>query len=516
MNAEAKARGPVYIVGAGPGDEGLIAVRGLEALRRAEVVVYDYLANPRLLDCCSEACERVYVGKTAGRHSLPQEDINRLLVERARRGQIVVRLKGGDPFVFGRGGEEALELAEAGIRFVIVPGITAALAAAAYAGIPLTHRRLASTAVLITGHEDPEKGESEVDWQRLAVGAGTLAVYMGVKNLRQITARILAAGRPAATPAALVRWGTLNRQETLTGTLDSLADLAEARGFGPPAVLIVGEVVGLRERLRWFDTRPLFGRRILVTRSRSQASELSLGLRELGADVAELPTLAIAPLADLSGLARAIERIGSFSWVVFTSVNGVEIFFTRLGEMGLDARSLAGVRVAAMGPQTAAFLKSHGVRADLVPERFTSEAVVEAFAARQKSYRGERFLFPGSEIAREVLPEGLERLGAEVVRLPVYSNRAPAYSAGELDELFEPVPELVAFTSSSTVSHLVQILRASGREGLLPGIQGACIGPVTAATARELGLAVRVESGTHTIPGLIQAIEEHFRERQST
>ena len=514
MSAEA-VPGTVYIVGAGPGDEGLITVRGLEALQRADVVVYDYLASPRLLEHCPAGCERLYVGKVGAEHTLPQERINALLVERARKAKTVVRLKGGDPFVFGRGGEEALALARSGIPFVIVPGITAALAAAAYAGIPLTHRGLASTAALITGHEDPQKDSSDVDWERLARGAGTLAIYMGVKNLRRIVERIVGAGRPAATPAALIRWGTLETQQTLTASLQDIAGLAEARGFGAPAILVVGEVVTLREELRWFDNRPLFGRRILITRARSQASQLSRDLRDRGAEVRELPTIEIAALQDGSGLEQAFAQLDSFAWIVFTSTNAVEIFFSRLAERGLDSRSLAGLQVAALGPETAGSLQRRGIRADLVPERFTSEAVLEAFAARQPDYRGRRFLFPGSQIARDLLPEGLEKLGAEVVRVTTYHNRVPRYTAEQLDELFTPLPDLVAFTSSSTVAHLAELLRACGRDTLLRGLRGACIGPVTAATAREHGIPVLVESGRHTIAGLVQAIEDHFGGRPS-
>ncbi len=513
MSAET-APGTVYLVGAGPGDEGLITVRGLEVLQRAEVVVYDYLASPRLLEHCRAGCERLYVGKSGAEHTLPQGEINDLLVQKARAGQTVVRLKGGDPFVFGRGGEEALALARSGIPFVIVPGITAALAAAAYAGIPLTHRGLASTAALITGHEDPLKEDSDVDWERLGRGAGTLAVYMGVKNLRSIVERILGAGRPAATPAALIRWGTLETQQTLTASLQDIAAAAEARGFGAPAILVVGEVVGLRDELRWFDNRPLFGRRIVVTRARSQASQLSRGLRDAGAEVRELPTLDIQPLQDPSELDRAFEQLGSFAWIVFTSANAVEIFFSRLAERRLDARSLAGLKVAAMGPETGAGLQRRGIRPDLVPERFTSEALLEAFAALRPGCRGQRFLFPGSEIARELLPAGLEKLGAEVVRVATYHNRAPQYSAEQIDEILTPLPDLVAFTSSSTVTHLAEILRACGRERLLSELPGACIGPVTAATAREHGVRVLVESRLHTVDGLIQAIEEHYRERR--
>jgi uroporphyrinogen III methyltransferase / synthase len=510
MSTKGMKSGTVYIVGAGPGDSGLITVRGVEALQRADLVVYDYLANPELLDICPPACERIYVGKMAGQHSLPQEEINKLLAERALKGETVVRLKGGDPFIFGRGGEEALELVRRGVPFVVVPGITAAISAAAYAGIPLTHRGMASSAVLVTGHEDPSKAEGDVDWERLAAGAETLAVYMGVKNLPVIVERLLRGGRAGDTPAALIRWGTLNLQQTLTGTLADIAARAEELGFGPPAILLIGEVVRLREQLRWFDVRPLFGRTIVVTRSRSQASDLARGLRELGAEVREFPSIDIQPLPDLRELDRALGEIRSFAWIVFTSVNGVEVFFRELGQAGLDARALFGVRVAAIGSQTASRLKQHGVQPDLVPERFTSEAVLHAFCGLASDYRGQRFLFPGSEIARDLLPEGLERMGARAVRVPVYRNLVPLHSPEEVDGIFAERLDLVTFTSSSTVTHLVEILRAAGRESCLERIRCACIGPVTAETAREHGIEVVLESTPHTIEGLIRAIENHF------
>jgi uroporphyrinogen III methyltransferase/synthase len=516
MSDKKNQRGVVYIVGAGPGDEDLITVRGVQALRKADVVVYDYLSNPSLLDECPEGCRRIYVGKMAGKHSLPQEEINALLVEHARRGQVVVRLKGGDPFVFGRGGEEALELAAAGIAFVVVPGITAALAAAAYAGIPLTHRGLASSAALITGHEDPTKADSDVDWERLALGAGTLTVYMGVKNLPRIVERLVSAGRPADTPAALIRWGTLNCQQTLTGRLGQITALAEEKGYGPPAILVVGEVVSLREKLRWFDTRPLFGRKMVVTRSRNQVSELSRALRQLGAEVRELPSISISPVEDLSELDRHLGHLDTFSWIVFTSVNGVDVFFSRIERAGRDARALSGIRVAVMGEETAARLRNHGITADLVPDRFTSEAVLTCFAEMKENYRGERFLFPGSEIARELLPAGLEKMGAQVVRLPVYRNLVPEYPPEEVDEVFQDTPDLVTFTSSSTVNHLVEILRACGRTHYLKAIRGACIGPVTADTARKRGIPVVLEASPHSIEGLVSAIESHFQAKDTT
>ncbi len=512
MEAEA---GIVHLVGAGPGDPGLLTLRAQALLARAQVVVYDHLANQELLSACPPGAERIYVGKMAGRHCLPQGEINRLLAQKAREGKVVVRLKGGDPFVFGRGGEEALELARSGIPFTVVPGVTAAVAAAAYAGIPFTHRGLASSAALVTGHEDPSKEESEVAWEQLAAGAGTLAVYMGVKTLPAVAARLMAGGRPASTPAALVRWGTLNRQQTLEATLGEIASLAERQDFGPPAVLLVGEVVALRRELRWFDTRPLFGRPVVVTRSRTQASGLARGLSELGAEVRELPTIEIQPVEEPPGLAEALASLSSFSWLVLTSTNAVELFFRHLEAAGLDARSLAGVRVAAIGGQTASRLAGFGIRADLVPERFTSEAALESFARRQESYAGERFLLPGSEIARDLLPEGLSRLGGEVVRVPLYRNRVPVYTPEELDRVFGEPRQMVTFTSSSTVTHLAEILERSGRSRYLERIEGVCIGPVTAATARERNMRVVLEAQPHTIPGLLQAIRRHFSPKEA-
>lgn len=502
--------GMVYLVGAGPGDRGLITVRGLEALRKAEVVVYDHLANPSLLDECPEACERVYVGKQAGRRALSQEEINALLAARALEGETVVRLKGGDPFVFGRGGEEALALSRRGIPFAVVPGVTAAVAAAACAGIPLTHRGIASSAALITGHEDPAKTGGEVDWNRLALGADTLAVYMGVRNLQRITARLLSAGLPAGTPAALIRWGTLNRQQTLAADLGGIAALAEKAGLEPPAVLVVGKVVGLRGELRWFDDRPLSGRTVVVTRARRQAPALSTALEELGARVQEFPTILIQPVEDTTWLHGAIRELGSYTWIVFTSVNGVQIFFTALGRAGGDARAFAGVRVAAIGSQTAACLREHGVRADLVPGRFTSRALLASFASLKEDRQGERFLIPGSDLAGDPLPAGLEEMGAEVVVLPVYRNLAPAYRAEEVDQVFGRNPDLVTFTASSTARNLAAALRSCGREEYLGRIRCACIGPVTAETARGLGFEVAVEAPEHTIGGLVEAVKRSF------
>jgi uroporphyrinogen III methyltransferase/synthase len=506
-------QGKVYIVGAGPGDAGLITQRALHILQKADVVVYDNLVNDELLQHCPPQSEKIYVGKMAGSHTMRQEEINRLLIEKAREEKTVVRLKGGDPYIFGRGGEEALELAASGLEFEIVPGVTAAVAAAAYAGIPLTQRGMCSSVSLITGHEDPDKAESHIHWEHISPGTGTLVFYMGVKNLPGIVSQLMHHGRPGSTPAALIRWGTLNNQETLAASLETIASKALDAGFLPPAILVVGEVVTLREKLRWFDKRPLFGKRILVTRSRSQASELCSKLKALGADAVEFPTIRITTMDDYSSLEDTIGQLADFSWILFSSVNGVDIFFERLLKMGLDSRALKGVKVAVMGAQTAARLRGFGVHADLVPERYTSEGVLEAFGSRHEKLQGKRILFPGSEIARDVLPEGLRKMGAEVAVVPVYRNLIPQYTDEKLDELFDSPSELITFTSSSTVINLASILREHGRESLLKSISGASIGPVTTSTAEELGIKVVTEASPHTVQALVDAILDYCKRK---
>ncbi len=362
------ASGFVSLIGAGPGDPDLLTLRGAEALASADVVVYDYLANPALLVHAPPGAERIYVGKKAGSHTLSQDEISALLVKFALAGQRVARLKGGDPFVFGRGGEEALALVEAGVSFEVVPGVTSAVAAPAYAGIPVTHRGLASSFAVITGHEDPTKEESAVDWPRLATGVDTLVFLMGVGNLPRIVEQLLAHGRPADTPVALVRWGTMPDQQTVSGTLVDITEKVKAAGLRPPAVTVVGPVAELREHLCWFEKRPLFGQRVLVTRTRQQASALSAQLRALGAEAIELPTIRIAPPEDWAPLDATIATLAVFDWIVFTSVNGVGHFWARLEAAGLDARALHGVRLAAIGPATAAELEARGLRADYVPD----------------------------------------------------------------------------------------------------------------------------------------------------
>ena len=501
--------GFVSLIGAGPGDPGLLTLRGAEALASADVVIYDYLANPALLAHAPDGAERIYVGKKAGCHTLSQDEINALLVERGLAGQRVARLKGGDPFVFGRGGEEALALVEAGVPFEVVPGVTSAVAAPAYAGIPVTHRGLASSFAVVTGHEDPTKDESAVDWSRLATGVDTLVFLMGVGNLPRIVEQLVAHGRPADTPAALVRWGTMPGQQAVSGTLADIAARVEAAGLRPPAVTIVGSVAGLREQLRWFEERPLFGQRILVTRTRQQASALSTRLRALGAEAIELPTIHIAPPGDWAPLDRAIAGLGNYDWIVFTSVNGVSAFWERLDRAGLDARALHVVRVAAIGPATAAGLQARGLRADYVPGEYVAEAV----AAGLGDVRGLRVLLPRADIARPALAGLLRGGGAEVDEVTAYCTLQPESGAGELRDLLAGVT-VATFTSSSTVRNLAAMARVAGLDlpRALARATIACIGPITAGTARDLGLSVHIVAEEYTIDGLVEALIRHVRE----
>ncbi|MSS70628.1 MAG: uroporphyrinogen-III C-methyltransferase [Candidatus Latescibacteria bacterium] len=515
--------GRVYLVGAGPGDPGLITVKGLERLRAADCILYDSLIPERLLAEARPGCEAIHVGHRAGSRTMPQGDINRLLIEKARAGKTVVRLKGGDPFVFGRGGEECEALAEAGVPFEVVPGVTSAVAVPAYAGIPVTHRDRASSVAFVTGHPradaTEEDGEEDggIDYAKLATGVDTLVFLMGVRNLPRIAGQLMAHGRPATTPVALIRWGTKPEQRTLTGTLGDIAEQVRAADFRPPALIVVGEVVRLRERLSWFETRPLFGRRIVVTRSREQASDLVLRLEALGAEVIEVPTLQIDDPEDWGPVDEAVRRIGEFDWIAFTSQNGVDRFLGRLFASGRDARALASVKICAIGPATASRLEAYGLRADLRPERNVAESLAEAFG--KLDVRGKRVLLPRPAVAREVLPEALAGMGAEVTEVVVYRTAPPDTPLEGLRERFRSGEvDLVTFTSSSTVIHFVEMLGDGAGAGL-PGhladrVRGASIGPITSQTARQKGIAVVAEADPDdvTIPGLVRAIERYFQD----
>ncbi|MDK1032102.1 MAG: uroporphyrinogen-III C-methyltransferase, partial [Planctomycetia bacterium] len=487
-------KGCVYLVGAGPGDPGLITVRGREVLSKADVVVYDHLVSPRLLDYAPAGAERVYVGKQASAHTLSQEQINQLLVERARGGDAVVRLKGGDPFVFGRGGEEALALVDAGLSFEVVPGVTAGIAAAAYAGIPVTHRLLASNIGLITGHEAPDKCESALDWQALANWKGTLGFYMGVASLPRICRELIDHGLDPDTPAALIRWGTTPRQEVLTGTVADVPALAEEADFKPPAIIIIGQVVALREKLTWYERRPLFAQRIVVTRARSQASRLSRRLEQLGAEVIEVPTIRIEPPEDAHDLKQAIDDRASFEWIIFTSVNGVDAFWGALAERGLDSRALASNKICAIGPATAERLGHFGIRPDAQPPRFTGAAVVETLASLQ-DLSGVGILCPRADIAPSDLPEALAALGARVRNVVAYRTVPESSDAAAVAEMFaRDEIDWLTFTSSSTVKNFFSVVSPDQLRSWPAGkVRIASIGPSTSAAVRDAGFAPAVE-----------------------
>lgn len=503
-------KGKVYLVGAGPGDPDLITVKGMHCIAEADVLIYDYLAAKALLNYARPECECIYVGKKGGDHTMAQEQINTLIAEKALAGHIVTRLKGGDPFIFGRGGEEAEVLVAKGVAFEIVPGVTSAIAAPAYAGIPLTHRQFTSTVVFVTGHEDPTKDQSNIDWAALAKGIGTLVFLMGVKNLPHIVKRLKQNGKSADTPAALVRWGTTSQQQTVTGTLDTIVEKARAAGMKAPAIIVIGEVVGLRDGLQWFERRPLLGKRIVVTRARAQASDLVHRLRRLGADCLEFPTIEIVPPESWEPLDRAIDAITDYQWLVFTSVNGVDHFFNRLGRKKLDVRVLGHLRTVAIGPATAQRMTRYGLNADILPKTYQAESVIEAFA--QETIQGQKILLPRAKEARTILPEQLSQMGAHVDEVAAYQT---IHSKTNVDQLIAGLSEksidLITFTSSSTVTNFKTLLPEEQHQALMQGIQVACIGTITADTAAQLGFTVDLVAKEFTIEGLCDAIVQHYR-----
>ncbi|MDQ7784874.1 MAG: uroporphyrinogen-III C-methyltransferase [Desulfomonilaceae bacterium] len=502
--------GTVFLVGAGPGDPGLMTVRALEVIRAADVIVYDYLAGDRFSEEARSDAELIYVGKKGRDHTLEQVDINTLLIEKARQGKCVARLKGGDPYVFGRGGEEAEDLVEAGIPFEVVPGVTSAVAAPAYAGIPVTHRDHASMVTFITGHENPDKAESAIDWDVLARNPGTLVFLMGVKNLPTISRSLIECGKPGDTPAALIRWGTTPQQVSIVSTLADLPAEAKKRGIKAPAVLVVGSVASLHTKLAWFEKRPLLGKKILVTRSRAQSRKMAEKISAQGGVPILFPTIEIGPPEDFTALDESIRRIKEFDWVIFTSVNGVERFFTRFFEIRDDIRDMAGPRIAAIGPVTAASIRKLGIKVDLLAKEYVAEGVLAQLAG--EDVRDKRFLIPRAEKAREILPEGIAEMGGKVEVVPVYRTGMPEDSVidtahgmmekGEVDA--------VTFTSSSTVTHFVEMLGAEDLPSLLRGTVVASIGPVTSQTAREAGLTVHTEASEYTIDGLVDALVRYF------
>ncbi|MBU7006731.1 uroporphyrinogen-III C-methyltransferase [Phosphitispora fastidiosa] len=506
--------GRVYLVGAGPGDPKLITVKGLECIQTADVIVYDRLSSPRLLSHAKPGAELIYAGKSPVRHTLKQDEINRVLVDKAQEGKTVTRLKGGDPFVFGRGGEEAEFLLENNIPFEVVPGITSGIAVPAYAGIPVTHRDFNSTLAIITGNEDPTKEDTSVEWDKVATGCGTIVFYMGMSNLPYIVEKLTANGRPPETPAAVIRWGTRPEQKTVTGVLSNIVEKAREAQMGHPAIIVVGEVVSLREKLMWFEQRPLFGQRVLVTRSRSQASALAREIELLGGEPWEFPTIEITAPEDYGPLDRAITDIDSYDWLVLTSVNGVQSFMNRMREIKKDVRCLKDTKIAAIGPKTREEIEKYGVFCEFMPEEFVAEAIIDIF--REHDLRGKRFLLPRADIARKVLPDTLESMGAIVDEVTAYRTVMGSGDSAEVIKMLEEKRiHVLTFTSSSTVKNFVRKIGADNIPRLTEGVIVASIGPITSAAARELGLEVAVEAEVYTIDGLVQAVLDYIKTQEA-
>lgn len=499
-----KNSGICYLVGGGPGDLGLVTLRAKECIENADVLVYDALSNPELLGWTKPGCVKIHVGKRAKDHTMPQDQINALIVEQTKAGKSVVRLKGGDPMIFARGGEEAAELAAAGVPFEIVPGISSSIAGPAYAGIPVTHRDHNTQLTIFTGHEDPTKGYSSIDYAQLAKAPGTKVFLMGVARLREITGAFIEHGAEAQTPIALTRWATTGSQKTIVGTLATIADIAEAENFSSPAVAVIGDVVKEREKINWFEKRPLFGKRIVVTRTREQAGELSKALRDLGADVIELPTIRIELPEDRLGFAEMVTHAHEYDWLVFTSPNGVEKFFDAFFATYDDARSLGNPKIAAIGAGTAAKIREYRLAVDLIPERFVAEGLIDAF--KKESVENLTMLWVKAEESREVVGEGLAALGAIVDECIAYRTVPETEDpSGAKAKLAEEGADMITFTSGSTVDHFFA-LGLDWPEGCVAG----SIGPVTSSTLRKHGMPPAFEANPHDIPGLVKAILKHF------
>jgi len=507
--------GKVYLVGAGPGDPGLLTLKAKECITQADVVVYDYLANEAFLDYAKPKAELIYAGKKGGCHTMKQNEINSLLVKKAKEGLKVVRLKGGDPFIFGRGGEEVQDLVKAGISFEVVPGVTSAIAVPAYAGIPLTHRDYNSTVTFVTGHEDPTQKESDIAWDALAMSRGSLVFLMGVGNLPQIVESLVEHGRAPETPVAIIQNGTVPEQKTIVGKLQDITEQAQREGVKPPAIIVVGDIVNLRKELDWFEKRPLFGKRIVVTRAREQASDFLVRLNELGAACIEFPTIQVVPPKSWDALDQAIMRLERYQWVLFTSVNGVKCFFERLNALGMDVREMKDLKVGAIGPKTAQAIERKGINPDLVPDEYRAEAIVTGM--KKEEVKGARILLPRATKARDVLPIELVNRGAIVDEVPAYQTIKPVQDTGRVREMLEQgAIHMVTFTSSSTVNNFMEMFQAEKDQiqRWLDNVAVACIGPITAHTAEENGLSISLIPPEYTIESLTSAIVQFFESRR--
>ncbi|MBU1625766.1 uroporphyrinogen-III C-methyltransferase [bacterium] len=507
------SEGKVYLIGAGPGDPELITVKGIRCIGESDVIVYDNLANSKLLEYCKQSAEKVYMGKRKGAHSFTQDEINEYLVKRAKEGLIIGRLKGGDPFMFGRGGEEVLYLVENDIPFEIVPGITSALAAPIYAGIPPTHRDFASSLAIITGHESPLKDETAIKWDKISTGADTLIFLMGMTKLSEIVDNLINNGRPIDTPCALIRNGTYPEQKTLIGTLGNIVELSINENFKPPVVIIVGQVVGLRDKMNWFESKPLFGKRIVVTRARSQASSFFLELEKLGASVLEYPTIKIISPESWVEVDKALQNLGDYQWVIFTSVNGVTFFFDRLKEIGKDSRSLHQAKICAIGPATAEILKRFNLEVDIRPDEYRAEGIIEALVSEE--VKGKKILIPRAKEAREILPEELSRLGARVDVIPIYRTVKDDTDVNLIiSEIEGGLLDVITFTSSSTVVNFFESFDGVGIPKGLEDVVIACIGPITRDKVEKYGFQVSIMPEKYTIPALCDEISNFFSEKK--
>jgi uroporphyrinogen III methyltransferase / synthase len=511
MNRVGKKTGIAYLVGAGPGDPELISLKAVKALKIADVVVYDYLASPRLLGHAPDTSQKIYVGKRAGHHSMKQEEINRLLVNLVAAGKRVVRLKGGDPFVFGRGGEECAALRKARLAFEVVPGISSGIAGPAYAGIPVTHRGAASSMAFITGHEDPTKETSSIKWEHLGGGVDTLVFFMGVGNLDRIAANLMANGRSPKTPIAVIERATTPMQRTVVATLETIATVAKKEKVSAPALTIVGDVVNLRKQFKWFETRPLFGRRIVVTRTREQASGLTDALTELGADIVEMPTIQIVPIIKPADTPEMIALARSSDWIVFTSPNGAQIFLDALLKRSGDIRTLGDAKIACIGPGTAQAVEKFSLKPAVVAADAVAEGLLKVLVSKGP-WKGKQVLMPRAEQARDVLPAGLRNLGAKILVLPVYRTVPPdSIDVELLESISKGGFDAVTFSSSSTVENFFKLAGGRYSSKIKRNLRAVSIGPVTTKSLKKAGVMPACEAREHTIPGLVLAIRKYFK-----
>lgn len=506
--------GFVHLIGAGPGDPGLLTLKARRVLEQAEVVVHDRLVGDEILNMANPEAEFIYVGKVSGRHALSQDEINALLVQKALEGKKVARLKGGDPFLYGRGGEEALFIREHGLDYEVIPGVTSAIAVPAYAGIPVTHRDATSSFAVITGHEKPDKTISSIHWDKIATGIGTLVFLMGVENLPYISKELIANGKDPQTPVALIRWGTLPQQAVLTGVLADIVDRVREADFKPPAVIVVGDVVRLREQLQWVENQPLWGKRIVVTRARAQASQLVEKIRAMGGQVVECPSIVIERESDLHALHNAFQNLSSYDWIIFTSVNGVDIFLDEMRRCQLDIRDLQGIRLAAIGPATRERIEAYGMRVDVVPDEYKAEGMLTSLKGLIQP--GQWVLLPRARGARPVLPDSLRARGIHVAEVILY-HAANAQRPGVqlVQELIDQQFDYVTFTSSSTVTNFVTMVGEANVSRINRCAKIACIGPITADTARGAGFSVAITASAYTIDGLLNAIVNDVKQQES-